>query len=140
MKIIEADRDAHIIGYGDFNIICGAIFGTGKTFVGTPVACTDTPVTYIFESTDDTGTKARLTVCDPDMRRPYRAHMGQLTDEDVIAEEKPHETTIVLNGLYSVTGGPEDTAVRHDMTAGTTAVTFTTVRGENHSFALTVLR
>lgn len=140
VKIIEADRDAHIIGYGDFNIICGAIFGTEKTFAGTPVACTDTPVTYIFESTDDTGTKARLTVCDPDMRRPYRAHMGQLTDEDVIAEEKPHEATIVLNGLYSVTGGPEDTAVRHDMTAGTTAVTFTTVRGENHSFALTVLR
>ena len=138
VEIIEADSDAHIIRKHDPDIVCGAIFDPGKTFSGTPVVRTNIPLAYIFENPDSIqDTAARLTVCEPDMRRPYKAHMGLLTDEDVIAEEKPHLTTVVLDGHYTLNDGPEDAVLSYDEDSGTTSISFTTIRGNNYSFKIT---
>ena len=137
VEIIEADDNAHIIRKTDSGIVCGAIFDCSETFHGTPVIRADIPLAYIFETQD--GGKARLTVCDPDMRRPWKTHMGLLTFVDVIAEEKPNETTVTLDGLWSVQTG-QDASVTHDLCSGNTAITFTTIRGENYSFIISELK
>lgn len=138
VEIIEADSDAHIIRKHDPDIVCGAIFDPGKTFSGTPVVRTNIPLAYIFENPDSIqDTAARLTVCEPDMRRPHKAHMGLLTDEDVIAEEKPQLTTVVLDGHYTLNDGPEDAVLSYDEDSGTTSISFTTIRGNNYSFKIT---
>ena len=71
------------------------------------------------------------------MRRPYRAHMGLLTDEDVTAEEKPHETVIRLEGHFLVSGDAEGLSSAYDPSTGLTTIEFTTVRARNYSFSLT---
>ena len=63
--------------------------------------------------------------------------MGLLTDEDVVAEEKPHLTTVVLDGHYTLNDGPEDAVLSYDEDSGTTSISFTTIRGNNYSFKIT---
>ena len=134
VEIIRADSRAHIVRHTERDIICGALFSSSGAYPESPVICTDTPIAYILEN-DGSG-KGSLTVCDPDMRRPWKAHMGLLTDEDVTAPERPHETTVTLQGLFTVDESPAGTAVSRDEDAGTTSLTFSTVRGKNYRFSI----
>ena len=134
VEIIRADSRAHIVRHTERDIICGALFSSSGAYPESPVICTDTPIAYILEN-DGSG-KGSLTVCDPDMRRPWKAHMGLLTDEDVTAPERPHETTVTLQGLFTVDESPAGTAVSRNEDAGTTSLTFSTVRGKNYRFSI----
>ena len=129
IEIIETGHDAHIIREKETGAVCAAIFNEEKTFAHLPVNSVNIPLAYIFSD-------GRLTVCEPDMRRPCRAHMGLLTDEDVIAEEKPHETVIRLNGHFAVSGDTEDFSSDYDPSTGLTTVRFTTIRARNYSFSV----
>lgn len=98
---------------------------------------------YIYEK----GAEANyLHFCEPDMRRgTKRHHMGELTMEDVIADERPAKLTIVLNGLFDVeevrkntkaSGAAENSepcSPEVTRTNGQTIITLTTIRAENHT-------
>ena len=130
LEVLEAGKDAHIVREKETGAVCAAIFNAERTFRGLPVYSANIPLAYI-------STPGRLTVCEPDMRRPYRAHMGLLTDEDVTAEEKPHETVIRLEGHFLVSGDAEGLSSAYDPSTGLTTIEFTTVRARNYSFSLT---
>lgn len=104
LTVQESDNDAHIIRNEEAGITCGAIFNASKEYAGMPVVRTNIPLAYIFEEGKDGGPYL-LHICEPDMRRPRRAHMGLLTDADVIAEALPHDTEIVLDGHYEAIDG-----------------------------------
>ena len=72
-----------------------------------------------------------LFICEPDMRRISRAHMGLLTEEDVIQEEKPFDTQITLNGIYEVSCPQKSVKVTHDA-----YVVISTIRGENYNLSI----
>lgn len=132
LTVQESDNDAHIIRNESAGITCGAIFNASKEYKGVPVVRTNIPLAYIFEEGQESG-EYLLHICEPDMRRPRRAHMGLLTDADVIAEAFPHDTEIVLAGHYEAEDG--HTAV-YDGASGTTKIVVTTKGGENYSFSL----
>ena len=76
------------------------VFNAQKKYEGQLVSQVNIPLSYILEKQKDNSFK--LSVCEPDMRRISRAHMGLLTEEDVIQQEKPYDTQLTINGLYNV--------------------------------------
>ena len=77
-----------------------------------------------------------LSVCEPDMRRISRAHMGLLTEEDVIQQEKPYDTQLTINGLYNVECPQKTIKVSLDKEKDKTYITISTIRGENYTLLL----
>jgi len=129
VKVISADNDAHIVIDTDRGIVCGALFNAAKTYDGLPVKAVNIPVAYIAAGTT-------LAICEPDMRRISRDHMGQLSEADVIDVEKSHDTCITLDGMYDVTCPQKDITVSHDAALRETHITIQTIRGENYKLQL----
>ena len=159
MKVLRQDSAAHIVRYG--GVICGALFDAAERYDSLTVRGTNIPLAYILEEMPsdgidgkghDAGVRGyRLSLCEPDMRRPHRDEMGQLTEEDVLQAEQPFTTSVELSGNLRVlrhecvgklVRNPEDTADENGFTAeydpsrDITVLTLTTVRGENHIFDL----
>lgn len=129
VRVISADNDAHIVADTDRGIVCGALFNAAKTYENLPVKAVNIPLAYIAAGTT-------LAICEPDMRRISRDHMGQLSEADVIDVEKPHDTCITLDGLYDVTCPQKDITVAHDAALRETRITIPTIRGENYKLQL----
>jgi len=70
------------------------------------------------------------------MRRISRAHMGLLTEEDVIQQEKPYDTQLTINELYNVECPQKTIKVSLDKEKDKTYITISTIRGENYTLLL----
>lgn len=101
IEIVAQDNDAHIIRHKTAGIICGALFNPLKTYTEQLVTQVNIPLSYILEKEEENDS-FRLSICEPDMRRASRAHMGLLTEEDVVQEEKAFNTQLTINGIYNV--------------------------------------
>ena len=134
IRIIEQDNSAHIVEYKDKGILYAALFDANKCYKNLPVKQINIPLAYLFEKEDDK--YSTLTLCEPDMRRTSHAHMGELTEKDVIEEEKPFNTSLTLNGIYTVKCAQHPVIVDLDFLKNETTITLRTIRGENYRFQL----
>ncbi|MGM9762633.1 MAG: chondroitinase family polysaccharide lyase [Candidatus Cryptobacteroides sp.] len=145
VKVLRQDGKAHIVSYG--NYVSAAVFAAGEKLTDCLVSEVSLPMAYVLENGSESSV---LHFCEPDMRRgTKRHHMGELTMEDVLADELPAKMEITLNGLFEVeeitaghkasgavnNSGPCRPEVRYS--DGRTIVTVTTVRAGNHSLRLT---
>ena len=132
IEIVAQDNDAHIIRHKTAGIICGALFNPLKTYTEQLVTQVNIPLSYILEKEEENDS-FRLSICEPDMRRASRAHMGLLTEEDVVQEEKAFNTQLTINGIYNVKCLQKSIKVSHDKEKNKTYVTISTIRGENYT-------
>ena len=135
IEIVAQDNDAHIIRHKTAGIICGALFNPLKTYTEQLVTQVNIPLSYILEKEEENDS-FRLSICEPDMRRASRAHMGLLTEEDVVQEEKAFNTQLTINGIYNVKCLQKSIKVSHDKEKNKTYVTISTIRGENYTLLL----
>lgn len=134
IEVITQNNDAHIVHHKTKGITCGALFNAQLTYKNQLIAQVNIPLSYIVEKK---GKQAfNLFICEPDMRRPSHAHMGLLTEEDVIQEEKAFDTQITINGLYNVKCPQKSIKVSQDKEKDKTYVTISTIRGENYTLLL----
>lgn len=134
IEVIAQDNDAHIVTHKTKEITCGALFNAQKTYDGQLVSQVNIPLSYILEKQKDNSFK--LSVYKPDMRRISHAHMGLLTEEDVIQQEKPYDTRLTINGLYNVKSPQKPVEVSLDREKDKTYITISTIRGENYTLLL----
>lgn len=134
IEVVAQDNDAHIVTYKTKEITYGALFNAQKKYEGQLVSQVNIPLSYILEKQKDNSFK--LSVCEPDMRRISRAHMGLLTEEDVIQQEKPYDTQLTINGLYNVECPQKTIKVSLDKEKDKTYITISTIRGENYTLLL----
>ena len=134
IEVIAQDNDAHIVTHRTKGITCGALFNAQKKFDNQLVFQVNIPLSYILEKQKDYLFK--LSICEPDMRRPSRAHMGLLTEEEVIQQEKPYNTQLTVNGLYNVECTQKTIKVALDREQNKTYITISTIRGENYTLLL----
>lgn len=134
MKVIVQDNDAHIVTHKTKKITCGALFNAQKMYENQLVYQVNIPLSYILEKQKNNSFK--LSICEPDMRRTSRPHMGLLTEEDVIQQEKPYDTQLTINGLYNVECPQKTIKVSLDKEKDKTYITISTIRGENYTFLL----
>ena len=134
IEVVAQDNDAHIVTYKAKEITYGALFNAQKKYEGQLVSQVNIPLSYILEKQKDNSFK--LSVCEPDMRRISRAHMGLLTEEDVIQQEKPYDTQLTINGLYNVECPQKTIKVSLDKEKDKTYITISTIRGENYTLLL----
>lgn len=134
VEVLRQDAAAHIVRHKPSGTCYAALFdAAAATPDGVPVAGADIPLACIWQPRPDGS--ARLTLCEPDMRRPAVRHMGELTEAQVVVPETPHATTVVLRGGYDAAcEGAEVTVVRAD---GTTRLTLATCCGRNYVIRLT---
>jgi len=132
VNIIRQNNDAHIVRINKTGHVYAAIFNHLQTFESLPVREVNIPLSYIWEQQN--GNNFKLSVCEPDMRRPTKKEMGLLSEEEVIQEEKPFETRLVLSGEYSVENS--DVKAKVDYKEGNTIINISTIRGENYRFNL----
>ena len=135
IEIVAQDNDAHIIRHKTAGIICGALFNPLKTYTEQLVTQVNIPLSYILEKEEENDS-FRLSICEPDMRRASRAHMGLLTEEDVVQEEKAFNTQLTINGIYNVKCLQKSIKVSHDKEKNKTYVTISTIRGKNYTLLL----
>lgn len=133
IEVISADNEAHIIRNAAENVVCGALFKADKAFQDLCVKQVNVPLAYVLEEKEE---GMDLFICEPDMRRISRAHMGLLIEEDVIQEEKPFDTQITLNGIYEVSCPQKSVKVTHDAQKNETYVVISTIRGENYHLSI----
>ena len=134
VEIIEQDKDAHIVRHKEKGIVAAALFNAEKADWGQMVKRVNIPLSYLLEQPEKES--YRLSICEPDMRRKSRAHMGLLTDEDVIDQEKPFETVITLSGKYQVNCQQKEIKVTYVTEKNETQITISTIRGENYMLLL----
>ena len=97
-----------------------------------PVTGVNIPLAYIWQECG--GGSSRLSLCEPDMRRPAVDHMGQLTEAQVVIPEQPFATRLRLHGLFEASCVDGD--VRTTCADGETTLELTTVRGRNYTIEL----
>lgn len=134
IEIIAQNNNAHIVFHKTKDITCGALFNAQESYDNLLVAQVNIPLSYILEK--QTSQSFKLSICEPDMRRVSRAHMGLLTEEDVIQQEKAFDTQITINGLYKVECPQKSIEVSQDKEKNKTYVTISTIRGENYTLLL----
>ena len=134
IEIIAQDNDAHIVTHKTQGITCGALFNARKKYENQLVSQVNIPLAYIQEKQINNSFK--LSICEPDMRRASRPHMGLLTEEDVIQQEKPYDTQLTVNGLYNVECPQKTIKVSLDKEKNKTYITISTIRGENYTLLL----
>lgn len=137
IQIVKQDNDAHIARHNDHNVVYAALFNAAIHYPELMVKQVNIPLSYILEQQD--AQHYRLSLCEPDMRRSSRKHMGLLTESDVIEQEKPFNTTLILNGCYTATCPQKGIVVSVDKEKNETTLTIATIRGENYSLYLTRL-
>ena len=134
IRIIEQDNDAHIAVHQDKKTVYAALFNAQKTYDNLLVKQVNIPLAYILEDNAEEG--LALSICEPDMRRTSHKHMGLLTEEEVIEQEKPFNTTLVLKGIYTAHCPQKNVVVLPDTSNHETTITISTVRGENYTIYL----
>lgn len=134
IEVIEQDNDAHIIRHKTKDIVCGALYNAQKTYPNLPVTQVNIPLAYIAEKQQDHSLK--LSICEPDMRRASRAHMGLLTEEDVIQQEQAFASQLTIDGLYTAECPQKTIQVSHDKENHKTYISISTIRGENYTLLL----
>lgn len=132
IRVLMQNSSAHIVEHADNKVIYAAIFDAEKQFEEMLVQQVNIPLSYILESLDQQS--LRLSFCEPDMRRATRKTMDNLTEEDVIQQEKPFMTEFVLTGNYTVKNANKEPQVRYEN--GVTRISIETVRGENYQLEL----
>lgn len=137
VEVLQQSAAGHIVLHKPSGTYCAALFdASAATPDGVPVACTDTPLACIWQPA--AGGAARLTLCEPDMRRPSVPCMDKLTEAQVVVPESPHLTTVTLRGEYDAAcDGGEVSAVCAD---GLTRLSITTCCGRNYEIRLTPRR
>lgn len=108
-------------------------FNIEKEYVDLIVKKVNIPLAYILKDDDN---KMNLSLCEPDMRRASKDHMGLLTEDDVIQEEKPFDTKIVLNGIFNIECIQKKVDVSYNRQRNETYITISTIRGENYNLIL----
>ena len=134
IEVISQNNDAHIIRHKTKGSLHAALFNANKPYNGQLVKQVNIPLSYILQSTSNQS--FRLSICEPDMRRVSHAHMGLLSEEDVIQQEKPFDTQITIEGLYKVTCPQKGIKVVQDKEKKETRITISTIRGENYTLLL----
>lgn len=130
VKVIRKDSTAHIVERE--GVVCAALFDEDTVFEGLLVEEVNIPLAYILEDKGDG--LFRLSLCEPDMRRPWKLNMNDLENEDVAAHAKPFETKLVLGGAFEVISSDGDVeAVQEN---GKTRLTLTTVNARNYTVKL----
>lgn len=132
VEILRQDSVAHLIRVRDGGAVCGALFDASAHHRGMLVERVNTPLAYVLEG--ERGGVRRLTLCEPDMRRPSVRHMDQLTEAQVIEPERPHATQLVLRGHYTVEC--QDVVLKVSHTSDHTIVELETVCGRNYELRL----
>lgn len=133
LEIISKNNDAHIVKDHKKSVVCGALFNIEKEYVDLIVKKVNIPLAYILKDDDN---KMNLSLCEPDMRRASKDHMGLLTEDDVIQEEKPFDTKIVLNGIFNIECIQKKVDVSYNRQRNETYITISTIRGENYNLIL----
>lgn len=128
VRIIQQDKDAHIIEETKKGVVYAVIFNAQTEYKSLPVKRTNIPLSYIFKK--EGGNSFTLMFCEPDMRRPTGINMGKLTEADVLQEEKPFDTEITLQGDYELGAPHPAISIKHGN--GETTICVSTIRAENH--------
>ncbi len=134
IQIIEQNNDAHIVQHRDKKVLYAALFNAEKTYDNLLVKQVNIPLSYILE--EDAAQGLTLSICEPDMRRTSHAHMGLLTEKEVVEQEQPFNTTLVLKGIYTARCPQKNTVVLANAARNETRITISTVRGENYTIHL----
>lgn len=134
IEIVAQNNDAHIVHHKEKEIVCGALFNATKEYNEQVVKQVNIPLSFVLEKEQEKGYK--LSICEPDMRRAARAHMGLLTEEDVIEQEKPFDTSLTLSGIYVAKCDQKPVKATHNKEKNETTVTISTIRGENYTLSL----
>ncbi|MGL4293692.1 MAG: chondroitinase family polysaccharide lyase [Bacteroidales bacterium] len=131
VSILRNDDKVHLVEHRKNQTVYGAVFDINESFPDQVVRNVNIPLAYVLEKGND---KLRLSVCEPDMRRPSALVMDKLTSEDVIGVEQGFQTCITLNGTYELKNDNGTFGVKHQN--GITTLTFETIRGENYQVEL----
>ena len=134
IEVLSQNNDAHIVHHKIKGSWHAALFNADKEYNGQLVKRVNIPLSYILEKQAKESYK--LSICEPDMRRVSHAHMGLLSEEDVIQEEKPFDTQITIDGLYKVACPQKTINVSQNKEKKETRITISTVRGENYTLIL----
>lgn len=134
IRIIKQNNDAHIVIHQEKRTIFAALFNPQETYENLLVKQVNIPLAYILE--ENTEKNLTLSICEPDMRRTSHEHMGLLTEKDVIEQEKPFNTTLILKGVYTAYCPGKNVVVLPDTKNNETQITISTVRGENYDIQL----
>ena len=132
IEVLRQDGSAHIIRSRTDGTVCAALFDAAAEYPGLLVKGVNIPLAYILQEQD--GGNYRLSLCEPDMRRPSVDHMGQLTEVQVVTPEQPFATQLHLQGTFNVSCPEGD--VKATCANGETTLDLTTVRGRNYTIEL----
>lgn len=131
VEIVRQDDGAHIVRDRERGNLFAALYDADAAYAG-PVVRVNVPLAYIWQPSE---AGFRLTLCEPDMRRPAVRHMGLLTEEQVVVPERSHATRLTLDGLYDAAS--TDAALQVTHADGRTVIGLETVRGGNYAILLT---
>lgn len=134
VEIVKQDNDAHIVQSRKHGVTSAALFNASVSYPDLTVRQVNIPLSYILEQQADGS--LTLSLCEPDMRRTSRSHMGLLTEEDVVQEEQAFDTHLIINGLYDVTCRQKAVHVAYDKTWRQTCIILSTQKGENYTLSL----
>lgn len=137
IEILSQDDNAHIVYHKTEKISFGALFNAQKEYTSQLIKQINIPLSYILEEQKDKSFK--LSICEPDMRRISHAHMGLLSEADVVQQEKAHDTKITINGLYKAACTQKSINVIQNIEKNETYITIPTIRGENYTLLLNQL-
>lgn len=132
ISFVKMDTEAHIVSNSKTGVTYASLFDIAPSYSSLLVNKVNIPLSYIVQQDGDK--YARLTLCEPDMRRTSVEMMDMLTEADVIEVEKAHDTKITLNGNYKVACDTKSVDVLYD--GKHTIVTIPTIRGENYTLKL----
>lgn len=132
VEVVRQDAAAHIVRLRTDGTLFAALYDAETEYPELPVTGVNIPLAYIWQECG--GGSSRLSLCEPDMRRPAVDHMGQLTEAQVVIPEQPFATRLRLHGLFEASCVDGD--VRTTCADGETTLELTTVRGRNYTIEL----
>lgn len=132
VEVLQQDNGAHIVRLKRDGTVFAALYDASATWDDLPVGRVNIPLAYIFRR--EAPGRYRLSLCEPDMRRPSVNHMGLLSEAEVITPEQPFETRITLRGDFDAVCAGGDLKVTHR--GSETELCLTTVRGQNYTVEL----
>lgn len=130
VKVLRKDDSAHIVVRD--KVTCAALFKADVPFEGMLVESVNIPLAYVLEDRGDGS--LRLSLCEPDMRRSWKLNMNDLTEKEVVEEEKAFDTVLILDGEFVLVCDAPGVSV--EASDGKTKVSLTTVRARNYTMEL----
>ena len=126
VQVVRKDEQAHIIKRD--SDICAALFTPGYVYEGMLVESVNVPLAYILE--DKGAGEYQLNLCEPDMRRPWKLNMNDLSDKEVAVDSQPFDTEIILDGEFEIVG--ESPGYMLERSGGKTRLKLTTIHARNY--------